>query len=435
MTLLHEEIEKEVIKRIRPTEEEKELRDKVFSLVREKLEKFLSEKGLEADIELQGSARKGTWLRGNLELDVFILFEPRDKEWIKEVVFPVLLEAAKELGPYEVRFAEHPYVRVYVLGVPVELVPAFKVEDGSKAITAVDRTPFHTRYVLSKIKELGEQIVDEIRLMKAFLKGIGTYGAEIKVRGFSGYATELLVLHYGGFGEALRAISKWRPPVVVNANKDAIKRFPNAEVIMLDPVDPRRNVTAAVSAESLSLTILAANRYISKPKLEFFFPPQEGEVGANLPVYLIEFPIAKEPPETVWGELKRIGNSIVKNLKNMDFRVTRWHAWTDEKSFAAIVIELLEDTLPEYEVIKGPPVWLKNANDFLDAHIEGPVWVEGYRLYALRKRRFRKVDEAIVSIIKNLKAKSLKLENFNLSKVEKGKGWLGEFLKGRKAWM
>ena len=435
MSLLHEDIEKEVIERIRPTEEEKELRDRIFSMVKEKLERVLNERGLKADIELQGSARKGTWLKGNLELDVFIMFEPKNKEWIREVVFPILLEAAKGLGPYEVRFAEHPYVRVYVLGIPVELVPAFKVEDGSKAITAVDRTPFHTRYVLSKVKELGEQIVDEIRLMKAFLKGIGTYGAEIKVRGFSGYATELLVLHYGGFAEALRAISKWRPPVVVNAKKDVIKKFPNAEVIMLDPVDPKRNVTAAVSAESLSLTILAANRYISKPKLEFFFPPKGGEASARLPVYLVKFPIAEEPPETVWGELKRVGNSIVKNLKKMGFVVTRWHVWTDEKSSAAIAIELLEDTLPEYEIIKGPPVWLENVNDFLDKYAEGPVWVEGHRLYALRKRKFKKAEEALTSVLKNLKAKSLKLESFELSKVEKGKGWLGEFLRGRRAWM
>ncbi len=436
MSLLHERIEREVLEKIKPTPEEYKLRDEIFSMVKSLIERGLKDRGLEGEVTLQGSARKETWLRGSLELDVFVLFEPRDKKWIKEVAFPALLEVVKELGPHEVRYAEHPYVRLYVKGVPVEVIPAFKVKNGSEAITAVDRTPFHTQWVLKKIKEIGEDIRDEIRLMKAFLKGIGAYGAEIKVQGFSGYATELLVLLHRGFRETIEAMGKWRPPVVVNAGKEALKRFPQASIILIDPVDPRRNVTAAVSSDTLALTILAANRYAQKPSIDFYFRESPKSAEALLPTYVIEMRVRNEPPETIWGELRRIGRVIVSNLRKAGFEVTRWGVWSDEKERGIIAIELLSETLPDYEVIRGPPVWMgKNVNNFLEKHKGMPIWVSDFRIYTIKKRRFKEPKGMIEEVLKSVKAESLILKGARIEKVSNAEGWLAEFVKGRAKWM
>ena len=441
MTLLHPDLEKEVLKKINPTKEEYEKRDKIFNKVKSVVERRLREASLEGEVTLQGSARKGTWLRGSLELDVFVLFPPQDKKWIREAAFPVLLSSAKELGEPEVRYAEHPYVRVEVEGVPVELVPAFKVKSASKAITAVDRTPFHTRWFLEQVKKLGEGIVEEVRLLKAFFKGIKVYGAEIKVRGFSGFMTEILVTYYGGFAEVLKAATAWRPPVVLETSlskKEALKRF-KSPMIAPDPTDPRRNAAAAVSLDSLATFVLAATVYQSKPSLSFYFEPAPPRSVPALPTYVVEIPLKGGfPPETVWGELQRITDSVLKRLERAGFVVTRRALWSDERSVAKVALEFLQDVLPPMEVKSGPPVWLKNnVERFLKKHENAAsVWVDGGRLYAVEERKVRTAPEGISEALKDLKAESLDIEKYRITKVVDSpqEGWLAWFVRGRPSW-
>jgi len=443
LTLLHENLERDVLNKIRPTEEEIKKRDKIFEEVKRVIEESLNGKGLSGEVTLQGSARKGTWLRGNLELDVFVLFPPKDKAWIKEVAFPALLEAAERLGVPETRFAEHPYVRVTVEGVPVEIVPAFRVRSASEAITAVDRTPFHTQWFLERVKELGDWVVEETRLLKAFLKGIGAYGAELKVRGFSGYMTEILVVHYRGFAETIKAMSKWRPPVVLETSlkkDDALKRFSKAPLIAPDPVDPKRNAGAAVSLDTLALAELAARRYVEKPSLKFYFEQEPPREAPKLPTYLVEIPLVEgSPPETVWGELRRVAESLTKHLKKLGFPITRYALWSDERSVAKVGLEALEDVLPDYEIRLGPPVWLeKNVKSFLEKH-ENPVigpWIEEGRLFIIEKRRVRELDKAAIEHLKKMKTESLNLSNSKVTKVTEPpkEAWLAWFVTGKPKW-
>ena len=99
------------------------------------------------------------------------------------------------LDSYEIRYAEHPYVHGIVKGVEVDVVPCYRLKDASRIKSAVDRTPFHHEWLKDRIK--GKE--NEVRLLKGFLKANGLYGAEYKVRGFSGYLCELLIMFYGSF--------------------------------------------------------------------------------------------------------------------------------------------------------------------------------------------------------------------------------------------
>ncbi|NPA85158.1 MAG: CCA tRNA nucleotidyltransferase [Crenarchaeota archaeon] len=440
MTLLHEELEEEVLSRIRPTEDEIRKRDEIFEKVREAVSSSLSRRGLEGEVTLQGSARKGTWLRGQLELDVFVLFKPSKKEWLERVAFPALFEAANLLGKASVRYAEHPYVRVEVEGVPVELVPAFKVESASEAITAVDRTPFHTEWFLSKVNELGGWVVDEVRLLKAFFKGIGAYGAEIKVMGFSGYMTEVLIVYHKGFAETMRAMARWKPPVVLETSLDkraALKKF-RGPLIAPDPTDPNRNAAAAVSENTLALSVLAARRYLDRPSLRFYFKPPPPRVAPRLPTFVVEIPLrGGSPPETVWGELRRVSKSARKELERLGFQVTRVGLWSDEVERAAIAIEFLEDVLPEFEVRKGPPVWLeRHAESFLEKHGSSTIWVEGGRVFALERRKVRTASDALGEVFSKFKTESLDLDSLTIRRVEGApeEGWLAWFVWGKPSW-
>ena len=135
-------------------------------------------------------------------------------------------------------------------------------------MSAVDRTPLHVDYVLGRVKD-GQ--TDEIRLLKAWAEGIGVYGAEAKILGFSGYLCELLVLKYGTFRGVLEASLAWRRGLVVELDRPPGRSF-EEPLVVIDPVDPNRNVASAVSLEQLATFVHAAREYLQKPSERFFFP-------------------------------------------------------------------------------------------------------------------------------------------------------------------
>ena len=87
------------------------------------------------------------------------------------------------------KYAEHPYINAYIDGVDVDLVPCYKVDSATTIQSAVDRTPFHTRYITDRINGL----IDDVLLLKQFTKAGGIYGSDQMTEGFSGYLCELLL--------------------------------------------------------------------------------------------------------------------------------------------------------------------------------------------------------------------------------------------------
>src|SRR6201982_534539 len=91
----------------------------------------------------------------------------------------------------------------------------------------------------------------EARLLKKFAKGIGTYGAEIKIGGFSGMLIDTLVLYYQSFMETLSHASSGSRGTLLEIGKPESvvslkENDPNVDLIVIDPVDPNRNLAAAV---------------------------------------------------------------------------------------------------------------------------------------------------------------------------------------------
>jgi len=163
---------------------------------------------------LEGSAAKGTWIRARPEVDVFVHFSPNvSRERLEKMVVERGSRALEALGArWRLRYADHPYVEGFICEVTVNVVGCYATEPG-KWLSPVDRTPYHTRYVLSR---LDDRLKAEVRLAKAFMRGIGVYGAELRVGGFSGYLVELLVLWYGSFLALLRDGASWRPGKVID---------------------------------------------------------------------------------------------------------------------------------------------------------------------------------------------------------------------------
>src|SRR5437879_172929 len=316
-------VEERVLARIRPSPDEEA---RIESVVRELLERLratLKSKGWEAKPFLAGSVAKGTHLTGT-EIDVFVAFPPNlPRADLEER--GLALGKILEKGTH--RYAEHPYTRGWHGGFEVEIVPCYRITDATQRMSAVDRTPLHVDYVLGRVKE-GQ--TDEIRLLKAFAGGIGVYGAEAKIHGFSGYLCELLVLKYGSFRGVLEAAKSWHPGTKVEFETPAGRAF-NEPFVVVDPVDGNRNVASAVSAERLATFVHAALEYLAKPSDRFFFPrPLKPRSVAQLKATLrrrathlvvISIPAPKVTEDVSYQQVRKAHKAVLDRVHRRRFAV------------------------------------------------------------------------------------------------------------------
>jgi tRNA nucleotidyltransferase (CCA-adding enzyme) len=354
-----------------------------------------------------GTFAKGTWLKDNADIDIFVKIAASTSfEEFEELAKQIGFETLRKYKP-TVRYSSHPYVEAFVRGIRVNVVPCYDVEIG-KWKSAADRSPFHTQYIKDN---LDDKKKNQVRLLKKFLKSIRVYGAEIAIGGFSGYVTEVLILKFGSFKSVLEAISNIKPGLgqkkkeiisIERADQDIMKTF-NSHLIIVDPVDPRRNLGAAISAESIGRFVLAARALLERPSLDFFMESKRNrkdikclykQLYPNLLV--IEFSYSKRSPDVIWGQLKRSLNALSKQLKLADFRVIRAACSTDEKELAVFVFLLESLELWPYRERIGPEVFSRNATtSFISKNRKEALfmWVDDemkIRSLIKRKEKFAK---------------------------------------------
>src|SRR5437879_6151863 len=243
--------------------------------IQREVEDVLASSGIQAKVSPQGSFAGGTWISYEADLDIFARFPPtmEREEWV-EKVFPTL---RKYFSRYRVieRYAEHPFLEFRVSGVRVNIVPSYDVKKGEWK-SATDRTPYHTEFMQT---HLTPDLRLEARLLKKFAKGIGTYGAEIKIGGFSGVLIDTLALYYRSFMETIRQASSWTKGTLLEIEKsggvvDPKDRDSNVDLVVIDPVDPIRNLAAAVRPDKLWNFVAAGREFLRNPGLWYFFPPK-----------------------------------------------------------------------------------------------------------------------------------------------------------------
>ncbi len=402
-------MEERVLDRLRPKRLQLMMLERVYRLVKGRLERCLKARGLEAVVEVQGSYAKGTILSDTWEIDVFVLFKGVSDEWVTGNAEALLGSCLSGL-PIVSRYAQHPYVTVSLMGVEADVVPGVWTERPRPRGMGVERTPFHTRYVKSRLNPC---LADDVRLLKSFLKGIGAYGAETHVGGFSGYLAELLVIALGGFRGVLEAASHWRPPVYIDPSGSGDrglleKRYGGSPMIVVDPVDPARNAAAAVRIDKLASLVLASRLYLAEPAEHFFHVTPRGPARgykpdpARLAVLLYTGRLHEHPPEAVWGRAMRAARLLASRLEEAGFTVARHWFYTDESSYAVAVVEVLEAELPGLQLALGPEAWLSpRAERFAwKRSLEGmPAWIgpDG-RLAGLRPRKHARLPEAVAGL-------------------------------------
>jgi tRNA nucleotidyltransferase (CCA-adding enzyme) len=385
------------------------------------------------DVVFGGSFAKGTWLPDHADIDIFVKIKPSvGIEKFEEMGREIGSEALKSYGP-KLRYSDHPYVEVFVKKVRVNVVPCYDVEQG-KWQSAADRSPFHTRYISSNFDD---EKRGQARLLKKFLKSVGIYGAEISTEGFSGYVSEVLVLKYSSFENLLRAAADWqeRQIIAVSDYDSDFVRVSNSPVIIIDPVDSRRNLGTAISPESVAKFMLAARKFLEKPSLDFF---KEGKYRRGtiklLPnVLVVEFSHEKKSPDIIWGQLKRSLSAIAKQLELAHFEVLRSSCVTDEKSSAALAFLLESITLPPYTKRKGPEVFRRKDTASFLSNRKKPLasWVDReMRIAMVIERRATDARKFVKSLLLNHRENSGVSKDLIVNKLQIYSGSDRKIIKG-----
>ncbi len=304
-----------------------------------------------------GSFAKGTALNSTNDIDVFVLFE---KGADLEEELEKLRKKLEKKFKVSVEYAQHPYLKVHFPDFSVEVVLAYKTERG-KPVSAADRSIWHVEWVSRNVD------VEEAILLKGFAKGIGVYGAELKVEGFSGYALEVLAGLFGFLGALKKFAYEW-----------------DEKPFIADPVDEKRDVLASVSKYSFEIMKKASRAYLEQPSLSFFFP-EKYPVPSRLPLenthYLLVFERLSGDDNIVYSQLRRYARLASKAAAAEGHVVFSWNVFAKKKAY--ILFDILERG---FKVVEGPPLRKKeHVERFRKKH--EITFETRKRVYAIEKAR------------------------------------------------
>ncbi|MFB6076055.1 MAG: CCA tRNA nucleotidyltransferase [Candidatus Aenigmatarchaeota archaeon] len=405
-------VKENVLKEINPNNEEKE----EIETVCEELEKTADEDttGLNIDIEFCGSIAKHTWLSGEKDIDMFLLFKKNvSSENLEEYGLRIGKRLADTLGiDYEVAYAEHPYVKMNFKGHDIDVVPAYDIKDPGNIKSSVDRTPHHVKYIM---ENLDPGFRKDVRLLKKFCKGIGIYGSNLRTQGFSGYLCELLAVEYGKFEDILEASKDWMPGYVIDMEGyydehfKIRQKFENEAMIFIDPVDKGRNVASVLSAENLLRFKREALKFLDTPSKDFFFKiddtysldrVRDKIIERNGDVILISFETPNVHEDILWPQMRKTGRRLKNILEKNEFPVLNNGEWSNNKE-CVLIFELETSSLPNIEKCKGPSIFdWENSKNFLNRYKDDRILIQDNEWVVEKNREYTVVLELLKDFLK-----------------------------------
>jgi len=281
---------------------DKEIFDKINKISSEfigELNKRLKKKKIDAQVFIGGSLAKGTLVKKGkydsenkfsdsqtffgkvYDVDIFVRFDEKygDKK-ISRLLGKVLGKKVKKVH------GSRDYYQVLIEGIILEIIPVLEIKKPEHAQNVMDLSYFHVNYLLKKIKRK-KKLAEEIILAKSFCYSQNCYGAESYIRGFSGYALELLICHYGSFEKFLKEVIKSNGKKIViddakfyrkkNVLQELNESKLNSPMILIDPTYKERNALAGLSDETFVKFKTVIKKFLKNPSSDFFVVKEIGE--------------------------------------------------------------------------------------------------------------------------------------------------------------
>jgi len=368
----------------------------------------------DAKVIVGGSGGKNTWLKGTHDIDLYVKFN-YSKFKGKSDQLSLLLHKAlkKQFKRLIILHGSRDYFQVLHAGFTFEIVPILDIKNYKQARNTTDLSQLHVNFVKKYPK-----VVNEIRLAKLFAKATNTYGAESYLRGFSGYALEVLTIQYGSFLKFMKAVSKWKKSHVIGKKKDvgllnASKKM--SPLILIDPVQPDRNVAAALSQERYDLFKTAAKKFVKNPSLKSFEKKSFDlkKLAKKGKVFFFSVTPLSGKRDIVGAKLLKAFEFLQKQLVLHDFSLitSNWEFNPDGLSYYYLVLnpKMLSKDIKQL----GPPKdAVKSLKLFKKKH--KLVKFSGKRSYALVPREFRTIEALLEVLLKkeNIKkrVKAIKIQ-------------------------
>ncbi|MFX1454702.1 MAG: hypothetical protein ACFFDB_04945 [Promethearchaeota archaeon] len=427
------EIFSKVLEEITPTQKEIDLINSISKKLKHLLEVKANELGIQyTTIEPQGSTGiKQTQLKDDYDIDLFVGLDYKNykhkyngltKNKLKKKSKKDFLDLCnnwiipsltfKEFQNPGLLYAEHPYVTIDYhhkdVKIKIDIVLYFDLEleviQEKGPITAVDRSPWHGRFIRDK---LNQDQKNDIRLLKQFFKSNHCYGDRTSLGkvGFIGYSAELLIYYFNNISKLFENFNRLRttPLDYYNRKREELKKivhFQNDFLIIVDPIDKNRNVASAISERAYNYCNFRITNFLKNPTKDYF------KINP-VPEMVIKEYSDISPSKVFIIELKNLDKSIhytinrdklhsvgeyIRNLGEREFNHT--------DKFGTIIYEVyFEDNIDEYNLAiycekpeisktyirKGPSIKeeshankfkSKNPNYFIK---NGNYWVETER--------------------------------------------------------
>ena len=266
---------KEVLEKVKPPKQEFEKIQSLVSIFLKDFEERLKKLKINAEIFLGGSFAKNTVIKkDHYDIDVFLRFNEKYKDQDLSKLTSKLLDKKATLihgsrDYFRISLTPHTYI---------ELVPVKKIKTPKEAVNITDLSYAHVAYIKRKVKS--SKLLDEIRITKAFCYANNCYGAESYIKGFSGYALELLVFNYGSFLKFIKAMVKVKDKLVIDMEKhhknkktvllDLNSSKLQSPVILIDPTFKSRNALAALSYETFKKFQKVSSSFLKSPSAKAF---------------------------------------------------------------------------------------------------------------------------------------------------------------------
>ena len=346
----------------------------------------------DAEAILGGSVAKGTFLKGQHDVDIFVLYK-NDKD-----ISNKLESSLRIFKNIERVKGSRDYFQARVYGLNFEIVPVLKIKTVKEAKNITDISPLHVDWVKKNAKG---KILDEIRLAKVFCKAQDVYGAESYIKGFSGYVIEILTIYSGGFEKLIKNAVNWKYKQVIDISKHykKINKSKESALLVIDPLDPGRNAAAALSEDKFKRFKAACKGYLNNPNNNFF-------ERKDITLKYLEDKDTVLRIKPLEGRKDIIGAKLLKTLELIKSKLedegynvaeANWH-WGKT---ALLWFKVKNKELPPFKKHYGPPVIKKENVLGFKARWEGyNINEEDGKLYVNVPREYKNLGEFILHVIK-----------------------------------
>jgi len=384
----------DVIGEIKPEQRQIKEVDEFVNAIRLQIKK----NKIKARALIGGSFAKDTFLKEDHDVDIFVLF---DMKYKNDNLSKLLGKILNPMKP-EIVHGSRDYFQIKNM-LNFEIVPVLDIKKAEHAENVTDFSPEHVKWFIKK----GKKYADDVRLAKKFCKAVKVYGAESYINGFSGHVLDILIVNYKGFLPLLKASLKWKQKQVVDFNKvykgkalfELNKSKTQGNLIVIDPVQPDRNASAALTDEKLKMFVIHAKAFLKKPSHIYFIEKNiDVDMLKKKGAIIVEVASKKGKTDVSGAKLMKAFEFLKKGLSEFKIKNAGWE-W-DKKKNGVFWFFVLKKKLPETIEWTGPPVkFEKSVKAFKKKYKKN--YIKKGRIYAKIKRKHVTALNLINELVKD----------------------------------